>query len=128
MKRMLLDTHVFLWWLADDPALGKRAKKEIAKGANQVFVSAVSLWEIAIKRALGKLRAPDDLADAVQKELFSDLPVSLHHARQIDRLPLLHRDPFDRMLVAQAQCEGLIVVTADEVLARYGVECLKAGG
>lgn len=128
MKRMLLDTHVFLWWLADDPALGKRAKKEIARGANQVLVSAVFLREIAIKRALGKLRAPDDLADAVQKELFSGLPVSLHHARQIDRLPLLHRDPFDRMLVAQARCEELIVVTADEVLARYGVECLKAGG
>lgn len=96
MKRLLLDTHVFLWWLADDPAPGKRAKKEIARGANRVFVSAVSLWEIAIKRALGKLRAPDDLADAVRQELFSGLPVSLHH------------DPFGRMLVAQAQCEGLI--------------------
>lgn len=128
MKRLLLDTRAFLWWLADDPALGKRAKKEIAKGANQVFVSAVSLWEIAIKRALGKLSAPDDLADAVQNELFIGLPVSLHHAQQIERLPLLHRDPFDRMLVAQAQCEGLIIVTADEAVEQYGVECLRIVG
>lgn len=125
MKRLLLDTHAFLWWLADDPALGSRARKEIGKGGNLVFISAASIWEIAIKRALGKLDAPEGIEEAVEDERFIGLPVSLHHATRAGALPPHHRDPFDRMLIAQAQAEGLILVTGDGMFERYGIEVLS---
>lgn len=124
MKRLLLDTQVFLWWLADDPALGSRARKEIGKGSSLVFISAVSIWEMAIKKALGKLNAPEGVEDAVEDERFIGLPVSLHHAARASALPPHHRDPFDRMLIAQAQTEGLILVSGDGMFERYGIEVL----
>lgn len=128
MKRLLLDTHTFLWWLADDPALGIRARQEIGRGDNLVFISAVSVWEIAIKRAIGKLSAPEGIEETVTEERFIGLPVSLHHATRAGALPPHHRDPFDRMLIAQAQAEGLILVTGDGAFERYGVEVLSIGG
>ena len=126
MKRLLLDTHVFLWWLNDDPALGKRVKSEIGNGRNQVYVSAATAWEISIKRALGKLQAPGDIESVVEEERFIKLNISLRHGEQAGELPPFHRDPFDRMLVAQAQSDGLILVTADGQFEQYGVNLMKA--
>ena len=121
MKRLLLDTHVLLWWLADSPKLGRIARTTIAAGENVVYVSAVSVWEIAIKKSLGKLRAPDDFDQILQEEGFEELPVSVHHAEHAGGLPNHHRDPFDRMLVAQAQAEGLLLLSQDPMIAAYGV-------
>src|SRR5512143_1869076 len=120
MKRLLMDTHAFLWWLSDDAALGANARAEIADGRNEIYVSAASVWEISIKQALGKLEAPDDLEKVVEDENFIRLPISLFHAEAAGKLPPLHNDPFDRMLVAQAQAEGLVIVTADEHIPKYG--------
>jgi PIN domain nuclease of toxin-antitoxin system len=127
VKRLLLDTHVFLWWLNDDPALGKRVRSEIRDGRNQVYVSAASAWEISIKRALGKLQAPGDIESVVEDERFITLNISLRHGEQAGKLPPFHRDPFDRMLIAQAQSDGLILVTADDQFEQYGVNLMKAG-
>ena len=121
MKRLLLDTHVFLWWLADNRALAVAARELIGSPDNIVYVSAASVWEIAIKKSLAKLRAPDDVEAIVEAEGFEALPISLFHAEQAGALPPVHRDPFDRMLVAQAQAEGLILVSQDRRLAQYGV-------
>lgn len=126
MRRLLLDTHALLWWLADDPQLGQQARSLIADDRNEVCVSAASLWEIAIKKSLGKLRAPDGMDSIVEQEGFSKLPISLFHAERAGALPPLHRDPFDRMLVSQAQSEGLDILTRDAVLGRYGVKTLDA--
>ncbi|MFT6914591.1 MAG: PIN domain nuclease of toxin-antitoxin system [Motiliproteus sp.] len=126
MKRLLLDTHALLWWLSEDERLGVAAKAAIANPQNQVYVSAVSTWEISIKRALGKLQAPDDMSSIIGDEGFGELPVSLYHGDQAGQLPDLHRDPFDRMLIAQAQAEGLVIVTHDEAITQYSVRTLAA--
>lgn len=118
--RLLLDTPVLLWWLADDPALSKRARQLIANEP-EVFVSAASAWEIAIKRALGKLEAPDDLLEVLDAGGIGRLPIDVEHAVAAGALPRHHDDPFDRMLVAQAQHEGLTLLTSDTRIARYGV-------
>jgi PIN domain nuclease of toxin-antitoxin system len=126
MKRLLLDTHVLLWWLADDRQLGPNAREAIGAGRNQVYVSAASIWEISIKRALGKLQAPDNMDGIVETAGFDPLPISLFHGEQAGRLPDIHRDPFDRMLIAQAQAEGLDLVTSDRFIPQYGVNILVA--
>ncbi|MGB5672362.1 MAG: type II toxin-antitoxin system VapC family toxin [Sedimenticolaceae bacterium] len=126
MQRLLLDTHAFLWWLADAPELGNSARKAIADERNEVFVSAATGWEVAIKRAAGKLQAPDNLDAMVEESGFSHLPVTFFHGEQAGALPMHHRDPFDRMLVAQAQAEGLVIVTRDLYIQRYGVRTLAA--
>ena len=126
MKRLLLDTHTLLWWLADHRALGKASKALIAANDSVVFVSAASIWEIAIKKALGKLSAPGNFDSILEDGGFDTLPVEVFHAEQAGSLPAHHRDPFDRMLVAQAQAEGLTIVTADPQLAAYGVRVLDA--
>ena len=126
MPRLLLDTHVLLWALEDNQALSVDARQSIADTRNEVFVSAVSIWEMAIKRSLGKLRAPDNLADTVQEAGFAALPITLAHAEQAGMLPPHHRDPFDRMLVAQALAEGLVVVTDDALISKYGVRTMPA--
>lgn len=126
MERLLLDTHAFLWWLADDPRLGTGARERIAEPANAVYVSAATGWEIGIKKAVGKLRAPDDLDAMVPGEGFTHLPITFFHGEQAGALPPHHRDPFDRMLVAQAQAEGLVVVTRDPQIRAYGIRTLGA--
>ncbi len=123
--KLLLDTHVLLWWLADDP-LPRVADEAIRSPRNVVCVSAASAWEIGIKVGLGKLRLPDDLSARMRAERFTPLPVTMAHGLRVAELPLLHGDPFDRLLVAQAQLEGLTIVTRDERIARYGVETLAA--
>ena len=125
--RLLLDTRVLLWWLADDPLLPPQAAAAIADGETSVAVSAASVWEIAIKKAIGRLEAPDDLLDALAANDFDPLSISHAHALAAGALPAHHDDPFDRMLIAQAQAEGFTLVTADERFPRYDVALLPLG-
>ncbi|HWE58978.1 MAG TPA: type II toxin-antitoxin system VapC family toxin [Solirubrobacteraceae bacterium] len=122
MNRVLVDTHALLWWLSDDAALSPPARETLADPASEPLVSAASVWEIAIKRSLGKLTAPDDLPDLIVDEGFSWLPITALHAWHVRGLPMHHRDPFDRLLVAQAITEQLPVITADTRFTGYGVE------
>ena len=122
--RLLLDTHVLVWWRDDSPHLSVRAKAEIADPINEVLVSTATLWEIVIKRGLGKLTFPDDLEGVLGEEAFSLMPISFQHLRRVELLPKLHRDPFDRMLIAQALTEGAPLVTNDHALLAYGVPTL----
>lgn len=125
--KLLLDTHAFLWWLADDDQLGEPARAAIAKPTNFVYVSAASAWEIAVKRAAGKLVAPGDIEEWIATNNFTPLPIDVPDAIASAELPTHHRDPFDRLLVAQAQRGDMTVVTKDESFARYGVPVLSAG-
>lgn len=116
--RLLLDTHVLLWWLADE-GLTDPARDAIADPENLVMVSAASAWEISVKKALGKLAAPDDLARQVGESGFTALPISLAHGIAAGELPRHHDDPFDRMLIAQALLEGLTIITRDKRFSEY---------
>jgi PIN domain nuclease of toxin-antitoxin system len=124
--RLLLDTHVLLWSLDDSPELRPDAREAITDSWNDVLVSAVSAWEVAIKIKDGRLRARDDLEDAIHRQRFAPLAITVAHGVRAGALPLHHRDPFDRMLVAQAQLEGLTLVTRDRRLAQYEVPILPA--
>lgn len=115
--RLLLDTHAFLWW--DEDELPKKVVLRIQR-AEEVFVSAASAWEISIKAALGKVSVKGSVAEALEDYGFSPLPITLEHAEGVRALPRVHRDPFDRILVAQALAEDLVLVSADEVLRKYG--------
>jgi PIN domain nuclease of toxin-antitoxin system len=123
--KLLLDTHALLWWLADDARLGRRARQAIAAPTNLVFVSAATAWEIALKRAVGKLVAPGDVEEWLVESNFQPLPIHIGEAVASAELPLHHRDPFDRLLVAQAQIGRMTIVTGDEEIARYGVSLLS---
>lgn len=121
---LLLDTHALLWWLADDPALSPAARTAITLGRTTVVVSAVSAWEMSIKSALSKLECPDDLEVTLVQQRFQTLPITIAHALVAGQLPRYHGDPFDRMLIAQAQLHQLTVVTHDQRFAPYGVPIL----
>ena len=122
--RFLLDTHVFIWW--DQGArLSKQASNAI-RSAEQVCVSAVTGWEIAIKAGLGRIETDRDVGSAVAESGFEELPLRLSHATVLRDLPQHHRDPFDRILVAQALAEGLTIVTRDRAMREYGVALLPA--
>jgi len=127
MQRLLLDTHVLLWWLQNSKRLGKKARKLIGDPHNEIYVSAVSGWEIAIKRNMGKLKAPDALENVIEESGFLPLPITFFHGEQAGQLPPHHRDPFDRMLIAQAQAEGLVIITSDEHFGLYGIKTIAAG-
>ena len=116
---LLLDTHVLLWWLADDTRLTDTARELIAAPDNMIFVSAASAWEISIKQTLGKLTFEGELETVVKKEGFTMLPISFRHAAETQFLPHIHHDPFDRMLVAQARVEILHILTADRRILKY---------
>ena len=124
--RLLLDTHTFLWWVSDWDKIAELAREAIADPKNEVFVSAVSGWEIGIKKAKGRLVAPDNLAAIVEERRFEHLPLTFDHAERAATLPPHHRDPFDRMLVAQAQAEGLTLVTRDSRIPLYDVSTMSA--
>jgi PIN domain nuclease of toxin-antitoxin system len=124
LSPLLLDTHVVLWCLGDVDRLSPAAHDAIVCGGTPVHVSAASIWEIAIKRRSGKLKAPEDLVRRIAEARFEELPISHRHADLAGALPPHHRDPFDRMIVAQARCDGLTVVTCDERIAAYGVPLL----
>jgi PIN domain nuclease of toxin-antitoxin system len=117
--RLLLDTHVALWWWANDNRLALTAKESIAD-ASLVFVSAASAWEIAIKSALGRVRLPQSFAEGVNQSGFIELPIGFDHAAAVEFLPSHHADPFDRMLLAQAKVERLVLVTHDKRFEPYG--------
>jgi PIN domain nuclease of toxin-antitoxin system len=121
---LLLDTHVALWAITADAKLGEDLLDRLRYDPD-IYLSPVSLWEITIKQVLGKLAGPADLAEQVRDMGFRELPVTHAHAIAAGRLPPHHRDPFDRMLVAQAVTEGLTLVSSDESIALYGVEVLK---
>ncbi len=117
--RILLDTHIYLWWLTDSPRLSQAAKQTIAT-ATEVYISSASIWEAGIKITAGKLEADiDDLIEGIQANGFTELPITAKHSKQAARLPDIHRDPFDRMLVAQTLCEPLRLLTADEQILKY---------
>ena len=120
---LLLDTHVILWWLTDDPTLSDEVKTRLDDEPD-VYVSAASLWEVTVKQSIGKLSEPIDVAEEIRDSGFRELPITFHHAIAAGRLPLIHRDPFDRMLVAQAQCEGLTLASRDPHIQRYDVALL----
>jgi PIN domain nuclease of toxin-antitoxin system len=119
--RLLLDTHAALWWLAGDRRFGERALAALEDDANEVLLSAAVVWEVAIKRSLGKLEAPDDFAPTLLSAGVRPLPVRVEHAAAVERLPWHHNDPFNRMLVAQAGIEGADLVSKDDSLRAYGV-------
>lgn len=117
--RLLLDTHIFIWVLDDDSRLSDVAWAKIEK-ADEVYVSSVSLWEVAIKFQLGKLRIePEKLVDAAAASGFLELPVSFQHTLALRHLPAVHRDPFDRLLVAQAISEPMNLLSSDKILSQY---------
>ena len=123
--KLLLDTHVVLWWLADLP-LDDTAHDAIADGRNELFVSAASVWEIAIKRSSGKLKFDGDVLNSITGASMSVLPIDGHHAVLAGALPAHHQHPFDRILVAQAITERMTIVTRDKAIAKYGVASLPA--
>lgn len=126
--RALLDTHAFLWWITDDPKLSVHAREVIGDGENKLFLSAASGWEMAIKVRLGKLNLPDNLESFIPKQMalnaIDSFPVQMSHALHVYQLPDHHRDPFDRMLVSQAQLENLPILTADPQIAQYPVKII----
>lgn len=122
--KLLLDTHIVLWWLDDEPRLSAAARRAISDPSNQVLLSAVVVWEIRIKEAIGKLALPENFTSALEEEDFLHLPITTKHAHALAKLPMLHRDPFDRMLICQAQEEGASLITADSAMGRYDVELL----
>ena len=119
--KLLLDTHAALWFLSDDERMGENAKQHLTDDDNRILLSAAVVWEIAIKRALGKLVVPEEYQTLLLSAGVQALPITIDHAAAVERLPPHHRDPFDRMLVAQALGEAAAIVSRDDILRRYGV-------
>jgi len=123
---ILLDTHVLIWALENNSTLTEKAVNSIVDGNNMVFVSSVSVWGISIKQKLGKLQAPDNLLEEIRLHRITPLHINSDHAQLAAKLPYIHKDPFDRMLIAQAIIEKLVLLTRDESIAKYNVNILKA--
>lgn len=130
MTALLLDTHALVWWWSRDTRLGPQARGLIAQPQSTVWVSAATLWEIVVKHGLGRLDLAKRLDGTLLNELAQDrmrpLPITAEHALAVKDLPALHRDPFDRFLVAQAEAEGLVLMTSDRALIQYGVKTVSA--
>ena len=124
--RLILDTHVLLWWLNNNKTLSEQASQAIRESNNLVFISAATAWEISIKKSLGKLEAPDNLEDALLANRFQSLPITVPHALLAGQLPPHHDDPFDRLLIAQSRIEGLTLVTRDQKQLLYDVQTIVA--
>lgn len=117
--RLLLDTHVYLWWLQDHPKLSENGREKII-AASEVYISSASIWEASIKIGIGKLDVDiNELIAEIAGSGFQELPITTKHAAMVMRLPNIHRDPFDRILIAQSMCEPLRFLTADEILIEY---------
>lgn len=123
---LLLDTHVLIWALENNATLSKAARDAIIDGNNIVFISSVSVWEISIKKTMGKLVVPDNLQEEIGLHRFTPLNINFEHAELSGKLPSIHKDPFDRMLIAQAMIEKLTLVTRDGFINQYDVNVLKA--
>lgn len=122
--RLILDTHILLWWWDDSPKLSGDLRDLIADSGNEVFVSAVSIAEIAVKKSIGRLVVDDDFAEGIERDGFAELALTAAHGGRVASLPLLHADSFDRMLVAPAQVEGATLVTPDSMVKQYDVPVL----
>jgi PIN domain nuclease of toxin-antitoxin system len=119
--RLLLDTHAALWWLSGDKRVGDEAARQLGDDTNQILLSAAVVWEVTVKRSLGRLEAPDDFVAAMLSGGAHAVAVTVEHATAVERLPWHHRDPFDRMLVAQAGIERAAIVSRDPALSAYGI-------
>jgi len=119
--RYLLDTHILLWWLTNDEKLSKELRHILTDAENIIYISSASVWEMAIKSQLGKLSMPDDLAETLIEQGFLSLAITFEHAVLAGHLPAVHRDPFDRMLLAQAKIENLTLLTHDKLLKKYKI-------
>jgi PIN domain nuclease of toxin-antitoxin system len=122
--RLLLDTHVVIWWFRGDADQFTDDMRELLRGELEVFISPISLLEIELKRSRGKLPVPEDFTEAVRSSDFRELPIRHNHAVAAGRLPDIHRNPFDRFLIAQAQCDNATLVTRDAVIPEYDVDVL----
>ncbi|MBI4208992.1 MAG: type II toxin-antitoxin system VapC family toxin [Deltaproteobacteria bacterium] len=122
---LLLDTHILLWWLDDHPGLSERERRAIGDGENSVWVSTAVIWEVRIKQALGKLTLPSSFRTVLEEEPFLSLDVTSEHAHAVYELPMHHRDPFDRMLIAQAQVERFTLVTHDPFFKKYDIDVME---
>jgi PIN domain nuclease of toxin-antitoxin system len=124
--RLLLDTHILLWWLEDSPLLSRKAHELIADAENTIFISAITTWEIWLKHSLGKLALPDDFQEQLKQEEFESLPLFEADTKGVAELAWHHRDPFDRMLIAHARSSRLTLLSADTIMAAYGANVLLA--
>lgn len=126
--KVLLDTHAFLWWITDDPQLPAQVRGIIANSDNNLFFSAASCWEIVIKTQLGRIKLPDKpdifIAEQMASNAIQSLPVQVSHALHVFNLPYLHNDPFDRIIIAQAQLEKLPVITSDSLISQYKIDII----
>ena len=122
--RLLIDSHAFVWWRAGSAILSRAAHNAIADPANEVLISIAGLWELTIKEASGKLTLSDDLETMVREEGFSVLSINFAHLRRLGALPRVHKNPFDRMMIAQSLAEGIPIATGDRVFAAYGVQII----
>lgn len=123
---LLMDTHTLLWWLDDNPTLSVKARDAISDRKNDVFLSAAVIWEIRIKQSLGKLKIPRNFRETLEAQPFEILDITAEHAHAIVSLPGYHRDPFDRMLIAQAKIERFTIITRDNNIMKYKVPVIKA--
>lgn len=123
---ILLDTHVLLWWLDDNPVLSDKARILISDGSNLIFVSAAVIWEIRIKQSLGKLDIPPNFRRVLEQQPFELLAITVEHAHAVGGLPAIHRDPFDRILIAQAKTEGFTILTRDSLFREYKIPLIQA--
>jgi PIN domain nuclease of toxin-antitoxin system len=126
MNRYLLDSHVLLWWSEKPGSLSNKARQTLADGRNLIFVSAITIWELGVKEAKGKLTLPADVRTMIRENRFDELSITAEHAQAAAILPAHHSDPFDRMLIAQANCEGLVLITRDAQLSQYKVATMAA--
>jgi PIN domain nuclease of toxin-antitoxin system len=123
---LLLDTHVLIWALENNPTLSDKVRNAIIDGKNMIFVSSASVWEISIKKALGKISVPDNINEEIQIHRFTPLNIDFNHADFAGKLPDIHKDPFDRILIAQAIIEKLTLVSRDSEIAKYDVKLIVA--
>jgi PIN domain nuclease of toxin-antitoxin system len=124
---LLLDTHIVLWWLADDPSLSQGIRDMLGDNANVVAVSSATVWEVAIKASIGKLEIDENWIDELSADGFKQLPISWPHTDRVRTLPAIHGDPFDRLLIAQAIEERFTLVTADSIIPTYPGNCIRDG-
>lgn len=122
---LLLDTHILIWTLENNPQLSQASRDAIIDGQNLVFVSTASIWEMSIKKNLGKLNTPDNLYEEIKLHRFNILNIEFEHAQRAGALPFIHKDPFDRMLIAQAISEKLTIVSQDSYIAKYDVNLIQ---
>jgi PIN domain nuclease of toxin-antitoxin system len=123
--RALLDTHIALWWLSDHERLSKEQFDFIYSKNSQIILSAASIWEIRIKESLGKLEVPSNILEIIKEENIEFLPITAQHANHTRTLPPLHKDPFDRIIIAQAKLEGLTLISSDQAFSGYDVEIIR---